>query len=76
MCIRDRECTDFEHYKNLIKNEYDWCISNAINFTPEILINGKSYPKAYDRDDLIYFIEDLSDFYQTAKVVGQLQDIL
>jgi hypothetical protein len=29
------------------------------NFTPEILINGHSFPKEYDRADLVYFVEDL-----------------
>ena len=33
----------------------------AINFTPEILINGKSFPKEYSRTDLIFFIEDLEE---------------
>ncbi len=45
----------------VLKSEKDWCVANGINFTPEILINGKSYPKEYNRPDLIFFIEDLEE---------------
>ncbi len=48
-------------YHQTLENEYQWCIANAVNFTPELLINGKSYPKAYDREDLIFFIEELEE---------------
>jgi hypothetical protein len=44
-----------------LKKEREWCEMNNINFTPEILINGKSFPKEYDRADLQYFINDLID---------------
>ena len=50
-----------EHYYEVLKKEYDWCINSNINFTPEILIDGKSFPMEYNRSDLIYFIEDLSE---------------
>ncbi len=49
----------------VLKAEKDWCTTNGINFTPEILINGKSFPKEYDRSDLIFFIEDLEEHFQT-----------
>jgi uncharacterized membrane protein len=44
-----------------LKKEHTWCSDNAIHFTPEILINGKSFPKAYNRADLILFIEELEE---------------
>lgn len=60
------ECSEKENYTNILKQESAWCTQNAINFTPEILINGRSFPKEYDRTDLIYFIEELSeDFSKT-----------
>ena len=34
-------------------------IENDINFTPEILINGKTYPKQYTKPELLYFLEEL-----------------
>lgn len=48
-------------YIEELEKENKWCKENAINFTPEILINGKAYPKEYDRSDLIFFIEDLQE---------------
>lgn len=46
-------------YLPILQEQYSWCKDNTINFTPELLINGKSYPKIFDRSDLIYFIEEL-----------------
>ncbi|WP_162288545.1 vitamin K epoxide reductase family protein [Tenacibaculum jejuense] len=48
-----------------LKAEKEWCVENGINFTPEILINGKSFPKEYERGDLVFFVEDLEEHYQT-----------
>lgn len=55
------KCNNIADYIQVLNKESDWCKSNAINFTPEILVNGKSFPKEYDRKDLIYFIEDLAE---------------
>ncbi|MDG5492528.1 thioredoxin domain-containing protein [Psychroserpens sp. SPM9] len=55
------QCTEPQTYISILQEEYSWCMKHAINFTPELLINGQSYPKAFDRDDLIYFIEDLQE---------------
>ncbi|MCF6168854.1 vitamin K epoxide reductase family protein [Lutibacter sp.] len=46
-------------YVETLKKEKEWCTNNKINFTPAILINGKQYPKEYDRMDFLYFIDDL-----------------
>lgn len=54
-------CNNKEYYIDVLQKESEWCKENAINFTPEILINGRSFPKEYDRSDLIYFIEDLHE---------------
>jgi uncharacterized membrane protein len=58
------ECTQPKKYLLILQNEYSWCTDNSINFTPDILINGQSYPKVYDRKDLIYFIEDLIEQFE------------
>lgn len=50
-----------------LQRQEAWCKNNDINFTPEILINGMSYPKIYDRSDLLYFIEDLNDKLSISK---------
>lgn len=48
-------------YMQVIKSQKQWCTDNSINFTPEILINGRSFPKEYNRSDIKYFIEDLME---------------
>jgi uncharacterized membrane protein len=36
-------------------------IINGLNFTPAFLINGQIYPKIYEKEDILYFIQDLID---------------
>lgn len=54
-----KKCSNFNQYISILKNEKEWCNGQNINFTPEILLNGRSYPREYDRADLVYFIEEL-----------------
>ena len=54
-------CEAPKKYLDVLQKENDWSKSNNINFTPELLINGRSFPKEYNRPDLIYFIEDLAE---------------
>ncbi|AUC75476.1 vitamin K epoxide reductase family protein [Olleya sp. Bg11-27] len=58
-----KRCNNTANYINSLEAENKWCVNNSINFTPEILINGKSYPKAYNRKDLTYFVEELNEAY-------------
>ncbi|MDQ1772501.1 thioredoxin domain-containing protein [Labilibaculum sp. A4] len=51
-----------EYYSQILMEEKKWCTNNNIPFTPEILLNGKSYPKEYDFEELQYFLEDLNEF--------------
>jgi uncharacterized membrane protein len=44
---------------NALEKEKKWCVANNINFTPEILINSRSFPKEFDITDLQYFVDDL-----------------
>lgn len=67
------DCGELNQYINVLKSESNWCKTSNINFTPEILINGKSFPKAYNRSDLIYFIEDLSDCCSTPSETLELK---
>jgi uncharacterized membrane protein len=53
--------TSKPEYLEVLKNEKEWCTDHKINFTPEILINGNSFPKEYDRQDLLYFVEELHE---------------
>lgn len=55
------ETENIKTYLEVLNTEKEWCTNNGINFTPEILINGKAYPKEYKREDLIFFIEELEE---------------
>lgn len=57
-------CKQEELYHQTLANQQNWSSENGINFTPEILINGYSFPSEYAREDLKYFIEELSEVSQ------------
>jgi uncharacterized membrane protein len=65
----DNETSSF----NMLKQQKDWCQANDINFTPELLIDGKSYPKEYKREDLILFIEDLQESHNTPNTIEEIE---
>ena len=47
-----------------LTQQRDWCIQNKINFTPALFVNGREFPKEYQREHLSFFIEDLIDFIE------------
>ena len=53
--------TTEQKFMEILNLEKQWCKQNNINFTPEILVNGKSFPTEYERSDLLYFVEDIID---------------
>lgn len=56
-------CKEPKKYITILEKENFWNNDNGINFTPEILVNGRSFPKEYDRHDLLFFIEELQESY-------------
>ncbi|CAM1366210.1 vitamin K epoxide reductase family protein [Tenacibaculum xiamenense] len=54
--------TNKESSTEILKTQRNWCKTNGINFTPAILINGRSYPKNYKREELTHFIDDLIEY--------------
>ena len=58
-CKHEKNNSDY--FLAELEREKEWCKENTINFTPEILINGRSFPKEYNRSDLIFFIEELEE---------------
>ena len=68
-------CKRPDLYESVLDQQEKWITANGIHFTPEILINGKSYPKEYDRQELPFFIEDLAEQCQnhTVQVAPVLQ---
>ncbi len=57
--FRKWEFCSTESFFEVLKEQSNWCIEHNKNFTPEILIEGKSYPKEYNRKELLFFVEDL-----------------
>ncbi|KQX10212.1 thioredoxin domain-containing protein [Flavobacterium sp. Root420] len=45
----------------ILRKQFHWNRQNFINFTPAIIINGYFLPKYYDKNNLIHFINDLSE---------------
>ncbi|PJJ10539.1 protein-disulfide isomerase [Flavobacterium sp. 1] len=50
--------TDFK-INELLQEQYLMNRANEISFTPALIINQYPYPKMYDREELVYFINDL-----------------
>lgn len=48
-----------EVYFEVLVAQRKWCEQNKVNFTPEILVNGKPFPNEYNRSDLINFVDDI-----------------
>ncbi len=42
-----------------INKANEWCVSNAVNFTPAVFINGYLFPREYHKKDITFFIDDL-----------------
>ncbi len=62
-----------EKYFEEVEREKQWCHENNISFTPEILVNGRSFPQEYDRTDLKYFIDDIieEELHENEEVVSE-----
>ena len=56
------DAADSAPYVATLKKQEEWCNETKITFTPEILVNGRSFPSEYNRSDLIYFIQDLQEW--------------
>ncbi|MFK8102246.1 MAG: vitamin K epoxide reductase family protein [Saprospiraceae bacterium] len=47
------------NYEQIFEQQEEWGQTNGINFTPALYLNERAFPQAYQRSDLIYFVEDL-----------------
>lgn len=48
-------------YENLLKAQFDLNVANKLQFTPAILLGQYLYPSMYEREDLVYYINELID---------------
>jgi uncharacterized membrane protein len=63
--ISDRNLTVNTEYDAIHRSQMNWATDNGINFTPAFYLNYIQFPREYERTDLIYFIDDLFDEYQS-----------
>ena len=54
-------------YDPILNSQNRWCLDRNIHFTPCILIEGRTFPKEYDRQDLKLFIDDLIEMHASHK---------
>jgi len=66
-----QENLDKKSSMETLEIQKDWCTQNKINFTPEILVNGYSYPKEYERTDILFFIEELSEEHNHESIIKE-----
>ncbi len=59
-------------YDQVLADYYNWCINNNANFTPIILINGKEFPKQYERKDLDFLISTIVEEEQERREISNL----
>ncbi|WP_335965097.1 vitamin K epoxide reductase family protein [Galbibacter sp. PAP.153] len=52
-------------FDKVLESHQSWCQKNAINFTPALYINGRLFPREYEKSDLSYFIDDLIEQAET-----------
>jgi len=58
--IKDYKSSEIESkIDDVLKIQYEFCLKNDFNFTPNIFINGYEFPDLYERQDLKYFIPEL-----------------
>jgi len=53
-----KSTTFLNHISDLEKAK-EWCVNNAVNFTPAVFLNGYLFPKEYNKKDIAFFIDDL-----------------
>lgn len=65
------EPVNHEKYSSVLIKQQEWCIEKGVHFTPAVFVNGKEFPKAYQRTDLSYFIEDLSELNHDIGIIEE-----
>jgi hypothetical protein len=57
--LKKWKATTFLNHLPELEKAKEWCVSNAVNFTPAVFINGYLFPKEYDKTDITFFIDHL-----------------
>ncbi len=64
--------TENSKFNTILLEERKWCLDNNVDFTPEIFVNGREFPKEYERTDLLFFIEDLIENHANDQINQEL----
>lgn len=47
--------------KNILQQQFNYCMENKLNYAPVLLVNGNLLPKEYNINELKYFIGELEE---------------
>lgn len=61
-----------ETYDQVLADYYNWCVDQDANFTPIMIINGKEFPKQYEREDLDFLIDAIVEEEQDRREIASL----
>lgn len=50
---------------NEMQSQYDWCLSNELNYTPIKIVNSKLFPNEYEISELKFFAGDFEEEFQS-----------
>lgn len=70
------EPINHEDYSTILLEQQQWCIEKEVHFTPAVYINGKEFPKEYQRTDISYFIEDLTESTNNLSAVEENTELI
>lgn len=70
------EPVNHEVYSAVLIEQQKWCIENEVHFTPAVYINGKEFPKVYNRTDLSFFIEDLTELVDDGNAIEKDRELI
>lgn len=70
------EPVNHEAFSSILREQREWCIEKEVHFTPAVFINGKEFPKEYQRTDLSYFIEDLNEQAHDVSAIEETTELI
>ncbi|WP_422106782.1 vitamin K epoxide reductase family protein [Winogradskyella sp.] len=59
--LADHNSEGIKSYDTILRTQAQWCKANNIHFTPALYLNDRAFSKAYERTDLLHFIEDIEE---------------
>ena len=60
---------------SILDLQRQWCQDNGVNFTPAFFVEGKEFPRAYERNELTFFIDDLIEDQEVDEQLAHIQTV-